>query len=115
MRGDIVTEGSVCSIHGCQQVTITHKGGGDLSASVSLVNDKELRVTTTNKNTALSVVSTPIHPSMETSFTPKDRNGVKTTLGLMCKTSQAEWEYLLVEEGTILLIDGQNVLVKRKK
>lgn len=115
MRGDIVTKGSVCSIHGCQQVTITYKGGGDLSASVSLVNDKELRVTTTNKNTALSVVPTPIRPSMETSFTPKDRNGVKTTLGLMCKTSQAEWEYLLVEEGTILLIDGQNVLVKRKK
>lgn len=115
MRGDIVTEGSVCSIHGCQQVTITHKGGGDVSASVSLVNDKELRVTTTNKNKALSVVPTPIRPSMETSFTPKDRNGVKTTLGLMCKTSQAEWEYLLVEEGTILLIDGQNVLVKRKK
>lgn len=51
---------------------------------------------------------------LQADFTPKDNNGLKAAFSLMCQTSQGEWEYLLVDEGTIMLIDGQEVLVKRK-
>ena len=43
----------------------------------------------------------------------KDGDGLTIKTSLMCRTSQGEWEFLLVKEGVIMLIDGQCVLVKR--
>lgn len=37
------------------------------------------------------------------------------SFSLVCRTSQGLWEYLLVREGEIMLIDGQRVMVKRRK
>lgn len=93
MRGDVVTNKMMCGINGCQQVTITHVAGGDLQADFTPKDNNGIHTTT---------------------YTPKDNDGLKAAFSLMCQTSQGEWEYLLVDEGTIMLIDGQEVLVKRK-
>jgi hypothetical protein len=39
---------------------------------------------------------------------------LKVNVGLICSTSTGEWEYLMVDEGEIMLIDGERVMVKRK-
>lgn len=93
MRGDIVTIGSSCGIHGCQRITVTYKGGGNMVATHDLINDTQIGVT----------------------ISPKDNQGLKVGLKLVCGTSKGAWEYLLVNEGEILLIDGQCIMVKRRQ
>lgn len=113
MRSDIVTQGQSCSIHGCQQVTITHKGGGDIAFTTQLLNDREIQVDTQIQNKTVSVSAERINTDMQATIRHKDFNGVQSNISLICETSQGTWEYLLVDEGTIMLIDGQEVLVKR--
>ena len=90
MQGDIVTSGSTCGINGCQRVTVTHNGGGDMAAQATLLN-----------------------PNVDVSVTPKDNEGLTLNIALVCKTNQGQWEYLMVNEGEIVLIDGEKVMVKR--
>lgn len=115
MRGDIVTNKMMCGINGCQQVTITHVAGGDLQADFIPKDNNGIHVETSIvNNKPVSVRFDGISHDTRTTYTPKDNNGLKSAFSLMCQTSQGEWEYLLVDEGTIMLIDGQEVLVKRK-
>lgn len=114
MRSDIVTQGSCCSIHGCQRVTITHVGGGDMQATCALKNTQDLYVDATLQNNAVSVVLDNVSQPILVNTTPKDNNGINVAFSLCCCTGLGKWEYLLVDEGKILLIDGQAVMVKRK-
>lgn len=114
MRSDIVTQCSCCGIHGCQRVTIAHVGGGDMQAMCALKNTQALDVDTTLQNNAVSVALNNVSRPIFVTTTPKDNNGINVAVSLCCRTSLGTWEYLLVEEGRILLIDGQAVMVKRK-
>lgn len=51
-------------------------------------------------------------PSVDIERIGRDMNA---SVSLVCRASQGSWEYLLVREGEIMLIDGQRVIVKRKK
>ena len=115
MRGDVVTNKMMCGINGCQQVTITHVAGGDLQADFTPKDNNGIhtKMSIVN-NKPVSVRLEGISYGTRTTYTPKDNDGLKAAFSLMCQTSQGEWEYLLVDEGTIMLIDGQEVLVKRK-
>lgn len=114
MRSDIVTLGSACGIHGCQRVTVTHKAGGDMSAKAVLSNNRDLDVDASIVNNGISVAADALNPAVNVVATPKDNNGVTTTISFVCRTSQGQWEYLLVHEGEIMLIDGERVMVKRR-
>ena len=114
MRGDIVTLGSACGIHGCQRVTVTHKGGGDMSAKAVLSNNNELGVDVSIVDNGISVAADALNPHVGVVVSPKDNNGIQTAISLVCRTSQGQWEYLMVREGEIMLIDGQRVMVKRR-
>lgn len=115
MRGDIVTIGSSCGIHGCQRITITYKGGGNMVATHDLINDKEPIVDVKMQNKRVSVAVDALNPQIGVTISPKDNQGLKVAFSLKCRTSQGAWEYLLVKEGEILLIDGQNVMVRRNQ
>lgn len=115
MRGDILTQGQCCGINGCQRVTIEHLGGGDSQAFVVPKDNDGIRVDAAIVNDKpIFVAYNAFNPNNLATINHKDFNGVKADFSLMCMTSQATWEYLLVEEGTIMLIDGQCVIVKRK-
>ena len=111
MSGEVVN-GSSCGIHGCQRVTITHRGGGDMKAIASMVGG-DLSVDTSKVGDGLSVSADNLCNSNVTA----NRIDTKTSasFSLVCRTSQGLWEYLLVREGEIMLIDGQRVMVKRKR
>ena len=114
MYGNVVTLGSTCGINGCQRVTITHKGGGDMDASATLVNDKELGVKTNIVSKAALVATSLLNPLVDSVITPKDNGGISVGFSLVCQTSQGVWEYLMVNEGEIVLINGEKVMVKRR-
>ena len=116
MRDNVVTQGQSCTINGCQNVTISHKGGGEIDASLVLASNTEPRVDIKKADTGyLQADYGVIRPNIDTQYTPKDKNGVKANFHIMCETSAGDWEYLLVEEGTLFLIDGQSVMVRRKR
>ena len=115
MRGDIVTIGSSCGIHGCQRITVTYKGGGNMVATHDLINDKEPIVDVEMRNKPVSVAVDALNPQIGVTISPKDTQGLKVGLKLVCGTSKGAWEYLLVNEGEILLIDGQCIMVKRRQ
>lgn len=115
MHSDIVTLGSYCGINGCQRITITHKGGGDMLVTHVLVNNQEPEVGIAMLNKPVSVGVDALNPPIGVTINPKDNDGLRIGISLVCKTSQGEWEYLLVNEGRILLIDGECVMVKRRK
>ena len=102
---------SSCGIHGCQQVTITHKGGGDMKASTRVVAS-ELSVDIERLDGNLSATTSNLC-RCDVSINRIEKK-VNASLSLVCRTSQGSWEYLLVREGEIMLIDGQRVIVKRK-
>lgn len=104
MLGGVVTQGSICSTCGCQHVTISHEAGGEMSASVILENTSSPVVSTSNQCSPLDVTTER-----------KSSDGLTVTAGLVCATSQGEWEFLLVNEGVIVLLNNQCVLVKRKR
>ena len=114
MLGDVVTQASVCSTHGCQQVTILHVAGGEMSASVVLGNTSSPVVSAEDKTHPLSVDTSNQCAPLSVTTERKSSEGIAVTAGLMCRTSQGEWEFLLVDEGVIVLLDNQCVLVKRK-
>lgn len=111
MSGEVLN-GSSCGIHGCQRVTITHRGGGDMKAVASMVGDG-LSVKVGEIGDGLSVSANSLCSSDVTA----NRIDTKTSasFSLVCRTSQGLWEYLMVREGEIMLIDGQRVMVKRKR
>ena len=112
MFSNSVNSCSCCGLHGCQRVTIIRKAGGDMRAVVSLASDS---VSVGFKNLSKGgSVSTELKRGANVSF-GKVGNGIKPSFSLVCRTSQGAWEYLMVKEGEILLIDGQKVLVKRSK
>lgn len=115
MRGDIVTQGSCCGIHGCQRITVSYKGGGDMVANHALKNNTDPNIDVNLRNKPVSVTVDARNPQMGITISPKENQGLKVAFSLKCKTSQGAWEYLLVNEGEILLIDGQNVMVKRRQ
>ena len=112
MFDNSVNSCSCCGLHGCQRVTIIRKAGGDMRAVVSLAN-KPVYVGFENMSKGISV-SAKLKSGADVSF-GKVGNGIKPSFSLVCRTSQGAWEYLMVKEGEILLIDGQKVLVKRSK
>lgn len=91
MQGDIITQGGYCGISGCTTVTVSHVGGGNMVASAEKISD-----------------------SADVTITPKDNMGLGVSFGLVCKPTQGAWEYLYVNEGELLLIDGEQVMVLRK-
>lgn len=111
MSGEVIN-GSSCGIHGCQRVTITHRGGGDMIAVASMVGNG-LSVEVGEIGDGLSVSANSLCNSNVT----VNRIDTKTSasFSLVCRTSQGLWEYLMVREGEIMLIDGQRVMVKRKR
>lgn len=113
MQSDIITHGSSCGIHGCTTVTITHKGGGDMMASACLKNAQAPSVDVLDMTHRMAIDLEPKNTGVDVTTERKDGAGLNVTTGLMCRTSQGEWEFLLVNEGVIMLIDGQCVLVKR--
>lgn len=114
MRSDIVTQGSCCGIHGCQRVTVTHKGGGDMAASVTPKDNQGIETDAILANNPVSVAVGALNPAVGVTISPKDNKGVTAAFSLVCATSQGKWEYLLVNEGEIMLIDGECVMVMRK-
>lgn len=114
MYGDVITLGSTCGINGCQHVTITHKGGGDMEALAILSNDKDLDVETNLLNNAIKATTGIFNPETDVVVSPMCNDGIKTSFSLVCTTSQGMWEYLMVKEGEIVLIDGERVMVRRE-
>lgn len=114
MRGDVVTLGSSCGINGCQRVTVTHIAGGDMSAVASFVNGQGMDVDVMTPVDAISVSADAVNQDVSVNVAPKDDDGLTTVVSLVCATSQGKWEYLLVNEGEIMLIDGECVMVMRK-
>jgi hypothetical protein len=113
MQSDIITHGYSCGIHGCTTVTVTHKGGGDMSASAWLKNDKAPSVDVMDMTHRMAIDLEPKNTGVDVATERKDGDGLTIKTSLMCRTSQGEWEFLLVNEGVIMLIDGQCVLVRR--
>ena len=113
MQSDIITHGSSCGINGCTTVTITHEGGGDMAAIAMLENNQAPSVDVLDMTHRMSIDLEPKNAQLGVSLERKNGNGLKVSTSLMCKTSQGEWEFLLVKEGVIMLIDGQCVLVRR--
>ena len=122
MRGNVgieqETQGqqqqACCGIHGCTSISVTHKAGGDAQSNVGLLSPA-MNTDITLKNGAFKADMTALNPSCGISTTRKDDKGLQVTTRLVCKTGQGDWEFLLVNEGVIMLIDGQCVLVKRRK
>lgn len=103
--------GSTCGIHGCQRVTISHKAGGDLQANIIRATSG-IDVSIDRPCGGVDVSVSQLNDiSVVASRVGK---GISTTLSLVCQTSQGSWEYLMVREGEILLIDGERVMVRRK-
>ena len=113
MQSDIITHGSSCCIHGCTTVTITHKGGGDMAASVWLKNDQAPSVDVMDMTHRMAIDLEQKNTGVDVTTERKEGDGLTIKTSLMCRTSQGEWEFLLVNEGVIMLIDGQCVLVRR--
>lgn len=113
MRGEVLN-GGCCTINGCQSVTITHLKGGDIDASTTLRNNVELGITIEMANDNCTSEIVLANPSFEASVAQKETAPLQVSMSLVCRTSQGKWEYLLVKEGEIMLIDGQHVVVKRK-
>ena len=114
MHCDIVTSGSTCGIHGCQRVTVTHKGGGDMVASAVLSEMCGMDASAEIANNPLYVAADAIDTNTSVDVSRKDGNGLKINFALVCRTSQGVWEYLMVKEGEVVLIDGEKVMVKRR-
>jgi len=115
MYGDVVTNGQFCGINGCQKVTVKHKAGGLMGCSTELRNDRELAVACPLQNGDVTAAIELENPNVGVSVALQNDKATKIGISLVCKTSVGNWEYLLVEEGRLLLIDGQAVMVRRKK
>lgn len=116
MHGEIIAQGQSCTINGCQTVTIAYKGGGDIDASLELQNKKEPRAS--YHDAVLSPIQAEYglkNPSADCQHVLKNTTAPKAKFSLVCETSAGDWEYLLVREGEILLIDGERVLVRRER
>lgn len=111
MSGEVIN-GSSCGIHGCQRVTITHRGGGNMKAVASMVGG-DLSVDTSKVGSGLSVSADNLCNTKV--FANVVDTNTSASFSLVCRTSQGLWEYLMVREGEIMLIDGQRVMVKRKR
>lgn len=114
MHCDIVTSGSTCGIHGCQRVTVTHKGGGDMVASAVLSEMCGMDANVEIANDPLYIAADAIDTKTSVDVSRKDGNGLRINFALVCQTNQGQWEYLMVNEGEVLLIDGEKVMVKRR-
>jgi len=114
MHGNAIERGSTCSINGCQKVVISHIKGGDITASMSIRNNSEIIVSNELLNKEISVNTKEKSFPCSVNIIRRNPNQLSAEISLVCQTSRGEWEYLLVEEGKIVLIDGQTVLVKRK-
>ena len=86
-----------------------------MSASVTLVNTSSPAVSTEDKTHPLSVSTFNQCSPLDVTTERKSPEGLTVTMELMCQTSQGEWEFLLVDEGVIVLLNNQCVLVKRKR
>lgn len=116
MHGEIIAQGQSCTVNGCQTVTIAHKGGGDIDASLELQNKKEPRAS--YDNAVLSPIQAEYslkNPSVDCQHVLKNTTAPKAKFSLVCETSTGDWEYLLVDEGALLLINGEAVMVRRKR
>lgn len=113
MRSDVVTLGSVCDIHGCQRVAIKHEAGGRMEFGVSLKNNRDIDVTTKDLTKPISVATDVKNPQVVTTARLVNNKGLDVSFGLVCTTGNGKWEFLMVKEGVIMLIDGQCVLVRR--
>lgn len=116
MYGEIIAQGQSCTINGCQTVTIAYKGGGDIDASLELQNKKESCVSC--GNAVLSQIQAEYglkNPSVDCQYVLKNTTAPKAKFSLVCETSAGDWEYLLVEEGALLLINGEAVMVRRER
>lgn len=115
MYGDVVTTGQCCGINGCQRVTIEHKAGGLMGCSTELWNDKELAVACPLQNGDVTASIELGNPNVGVSVALQNDKAAKIGISLVCQTSVGSWEYLFVEEGRLFLIDGQAVIVKKKR
>ena len=113
MWSDVVTTGQYCDISGCQRVTIEHRAGGLCVCSTELRNDKELAVSCALQNGDIDVDVELQNPIVNVSTELRNDKNIKVALSLVCRTSVGSWEYLLVEEGKLLLIDGEAVMVRK--
>lgn len=106
---------SCCGIHGCSRATISHVAGGQAQASLIPIDNEGMLVSAMLQNPAIKASTELQNPIPSVVISPKDRKPITATFGIMCKASQGEWEYLLVEEGVILTIDNECILVRREK
>jgi hypothetical protein len=114
MYGDVVTTGQCCGINGCQRVVIEYMAGGRMAFDKEMLNP-DVDVTTALQNPDVTAKVELQNPNVVAGVTLKNDKAVNIGVSLVCKTSVGNWEYLLVEEGRLLLIDGQAVMVRRKK
>lgn len=84
-----------------------------MSASAWLKNDKAPSVDVMDMTHRMAIDLEPKNTGVDVATERKDGDGLTIKTSLMCRTSQGEWEFLLVNEGVIMLIDGQCVLVRR--
>lgn len=118
MRGRTVVtgnDGGSCGIHGCMSVAINHVGGGEIQTAVTPVDNAGLDVATEIKIKPFTVSTNVQNPAYSVVASPKDNAGLQVETRLVCRTGQGQWEYLMVDEGVIMLIDGQCVLVRRSR
>lgn len=114
MCGSVIEQGSVCSVSGCSLVTVTHLAGGKMSVKTSPCND-DCQVAVTHISGGNALVNASLHKDCGmTARTEVLNKPIRVNVGLICSTSTGEWEYLMVDEGEIMLIDGERVMVKRK-
>ena len=113
MQSDILTQGSSCGIHGCMTVTIAHESGGDMIALPCLATAQAPNVDVLDLTHRMAIDLEPKNTGVDVTTERKNDTGLKITTSRMCRNSGGKWEFLLVKEGVIMLIDGQCVLVRR--
>ena len=84
-----------------------------MMAGTCLKNDQAPSVDVLDMTHRMAIDLESKNTSVDVTTERKNDDGLKVSTALMCRTSQGEWEFLLVNEGVIMLIDGQCVLVKR--
>ena len=85
-----------------------------MAASVTPRNNQGIETEAILANNPVFVAVGALNLSVGVTISPRDNKGVTAAFSLVCATSQGKWEYLLVREGEILLIDGEHVMVRRK-
>lgn len=114
MYGDVVTTGQFCGINGCQRVVIEHVAGGKMSFDKEMLNP-DVDVETALLNPDVTAKVELQNPNVGASIELKNDKAINFGVSLVCQTSVGDWEYLLVNEGEIVLIDGEAVIVRRKR